>query len=177
VSIVATIALLIGVGVPADAARAATPSVVTPVATAEDAPALPSIDEPDVQPELPEGAFDIPSPVDETVGAPQPVAPVAPPERTSAVAAWEKRSVPTSGMEVVAESEDSAQYRSPSGGTVTHLTTDPTRARDDDGDWVDVNTSVSRRGDEWTVADHPLEPVFRGGERRGSRGDRVARGA
>ncbi|WP_314455390.1 PA14 domain-containing protein, partial [uncultured Microbacterium sp.] len=163
VSIVATIALLIGVGAPADAARAATPSVVTPVATAEDAPALPSTDEPDAQPELPEGAFDIPSPVDETVEAPQPVAPVTPPERTSAVAQWEKRSVPTSGMEVVAESESSAQYRSPSGGTVTHLTTDPTRARDHDGDWVDVNTSVSRRGDEWTVTDHPLAPVFRGG--------------
>lgn len=163
VSTVATFALLVGIGVPADAARAAAPSVDSPVATAEEAPALPSTDEADAPPELPQGAFDIPSPVDETVEAPQPVAPVTPPETASTVDAWEKRSVPTTGLDVVAESEDSAQYRGPSGGTVTHLSTEPVRAQDGVGDWVDVNTSVSRRGDEWTVTDHPLAPVFRGG--------------
>ncbi len=35
--------------------------------------------------------------------------------------------------------------------------------QDDAGDWVDVNTSVSRHGDEWKVEDHPLAPVFSGG--------------
>ncbi len=146
-----------------DAARAATPPADVSVVTAADSPALPSVDEPGVEPDLPEGSFDVAPTVDAAVDALPHVEPVSPPERTAAVAEWEKRSVPMSGMDVVAESEDSAQYRIPSGGTVTHLTTEPTRVRDDGGEWVDVNTSVSRLGDEWTVADHPLAPVFHGG--------------
>lgn len=162
VSTVATLALLVGIAVPMDAARASTPPVEAPAVTMDEAPALPSTDEQGGQPELPQGAFDIPAPVDSAVEPPQ-LDPVSPPETSAAVGEWETRTIPTAGLEVVDESENSVQYRRPSGGTVTHLSTDPTRARDDDGDWVEVNTSVSRRGDEWTVTDHPLAPIFRGG--------------
>lgn len=163
IAILVTLALLVGIGLPTDVARAATTPGDSVVATGADAPALPSTDESDSPPQLPEGSFDTSEPADAVVGTTEPPAPISPPDRAPAVATWEKRSVPTSGMDVVSESEKAAQYRAPSGGTVTHLTTDPTRARDDEGEWVDVNTLVSRRADDWTVTDHPLAPVFRGG--------------
>nr|WP_154923947.1 hypothetical protein [Microbacterium testaceum] len=163
VSIVATVALLLGIAVPTDAARASVPWAKAIVETVDEAPALPSTDEQGSQPELPQGSFDISDPIDAAVEPLQPLPPVSPPEVTAAVGEWENRTVPTAGLETIEQSETSAQYRRPSGGTITHLSADPTRARNGDGDWVDVNTSVSRRGDDWTVADHPLEPVFRGG--------------
>lgn len=157
------LAVLVGVAVPIDAARASTPLEETPAVTIDDAPALPSTDEQGGQPELPQGSFDIPAPVDAAEEPSQPLAPVSPPEPAAAVGEWERRTVPTAGLEVVGESESSTQYRGPSGANVTHLSTGPTHARNDAGEWVDAKTALSRRGDKWIVSDHPLAPVFRGG--------------
>ncbi|WP_144785580.1 PA14 domain-containing protein, partial [Microbacterium sp. BH-3-3-3] len=162
VSTVATLALVVGIGVPTDAARASTEPVDTPPVSVNSAPALPATEEASVEPQVPEGALDIPD-VDPVPADLPTLEPISSGGKGAAVAEWEQRSIPTSGLDVVSESESSTQYRTSSGGTVTHLSTEPTRAKDEDGDWVDVNTSVSRRGDEWTVADHPLSPVFHGG--------------
>ncbi|OZD38568.1 hypothetical protein CH252_32015 [Rhodococcus sp. 06-1477-1B] len=161
VSAVAILALLVGTAVPADAARATTGRSEALSASVDDAPALPSIDEVTAPPQLPEGRLDGATDVDpDPVESPS-LEPISPPVRGAAA---ESDDVPmsTSGLDVVAESENSTQYARPSGGTVTRLSTEPLRAHDSDGDWTDVNTSVSRRGDEWTVTDHPLAPVFRG---------------
>jgi large repetitive protein len=164
VSVLATVSLLIGVAVPLDAAMAVAPATLRPEeAPREDTPALPSIDEATPVPQLPEGSFAIPSDKMLPTGADEVVPAPAPPPRSDAVAEWEKRSVDTSGLRPVDESEDATRYTNASGATVTRVSSEPERAQDDDGEWVDVNTSVSQDGDEWTVRNHPLDPVFRGG--------------
>ncbi|MEV7766520.1 PA14 domain-containing protein [Microbacterium sp. NPDC086615] len=164
VSVLATVSLVIGVAVPLDAAMAVAPATVRPAeASREDTPALPSTDETAPVPQLPEGSFAIPFdktlPRDSTEVIPD----VTSPPVSDAVAEWEKRSVDTSGLRRIDESEDATRYTNASGSTVTRVSSEPERARDDNGEWVDVNTSVSRDGDDWTVRDHPLAPVFRGG--------------
>ncbi|MEV7874681.1 PA14 domain-containing protein [Microbacterium sp. NPDC089188] len=164
-SVLATVALVVGVGVPANAAVAVSRAdTSSPLASPDDAPALPSIDEASTAPALPAGSFTIPPvpvPADDTTTV-VPVAIERPPV-SDAVAEWEKRSVPASGLHPIHESEGVSSYTSGSGSTVTRVSSEPERARADGGEWVDVNTSVSRDGDTWRVKDHPLEPVFRGG--------------
>ncbi|KTS62630.1 hypothetical protein NS206_09900 [Microbacterium testaceum] len=160
----ATVSLVIGVAVPLDAATALAPATLRPAEVPhEDTAALPSTDEAAPVPQLPEGSFAIPSdktlPRDHTEVIPDPT----PPPVSDAVAEWEKRSVDTSGLRRVDESEESTRYTNASGATVTRVSSEPERARDDNGEWADVNTSVSRDGDDWTVQNHPLDPVFRGG--------------
>ncbi len=158
VSVVTTAALLVGFAVPVDAAQAASqPDAVAPVT---DGPALPSTDEASTAPQLPAGSFDIPSPpTDVPTSAVETVTP--PP--TSEVPLDQSFTPSTDGLEIIDESETSTTYRAPSGGEITRLTTDPERASEGDGAWSDINTSVSRDGQTWTVDDHPLAPVFRGG--------------
>ncbi|MDU0328039.1 PA14 domain-containing protein [Microbacterium sp. KSW2-21] len=157
-SVVTTAALLVGFAVPVDAAQAASqPDAVAPVT---DGPALPSTDEASTAPQLPAGSFDIPSPpTDVPTSAVETVTP--PP--TSEVPLDQSFTPSTDGLEIIDESETSTTYRAPSGGEITRLTTDPERASEGDGAWSDINTSVSRDGQTWTVDDHPLAPVFRGG--------------
>lgn len=163
-AIIATLALLIGVGVPPDAAMAVSRAEVSSAGTSPaDAPALPSVDETADAPALPSGSFaipDAPAPIEQ----PEHAVAVESPPVSDAVAAWENRTVPTSGLRPLDTTEDTTSWTSRSGSTVTRVSSEPERARADDGEWVDVNTAVSREGDTWTVKDHPLEPVFHGGE-------------
>lgn len=162
-SLVTALALVVGVGIPLDAATAVTRAQTPPVAERpDDAPALPSVDETADDPDLPSGSFDIPDTPDVIEPTEAPAAVERPPI-SDAVAEWEKRSVPTSGLRLTDESEDSTRFTSDSGSTVTRISSEPERTQAEDGEWVDVNTAVSRDGDEWRVKDHPLEPVFRGG--------------
>lgn len=152
--------------VPLDAATALSRvQVASSQPTPADAPALPATDEPPARPALPEGSSAVVD--DDGAGAREQNPPLAvePPPVADAVAEWQKRSVPTDGLRVVDESEDTTSYVAGSGSTVTRVSSEPERTRSDDGGWVDVNTSVSRDGDDaWTVEDHPLAPVFRGGD-------------
>ncbi|MEZ3155338.1 PA14 domain-containing protein [Microbacterium sp. BWR-S6Y] len=162
-SLVTAVALVVGVGVPLDAATAVTRVQTPPVdVRPDDAPALPSVDETADDPDLPSGSFDIPDTPDVIEPAEAPAAVERPPI-SDAVAEWEKRSVPTSGLRLTDESEDSTRFTSDSGSTVTRISSQPERAQAEDGEWVDVNTAVSRDGDGWRVKNHPLDPVFRGG--------------
>ncbi|MBD8478727.1 PA14 domain-containing protein [Microbacterium sp. CFBP 8794] len=164
-SIVATIVLMVGTAVPFDAAMAVSRVVVSAAApSTADAPALAASDEPSPPPALPDGSFAIPASTDVADGAEPAVVPaIEPPPVGAAVHEWERRRVPTSGLRPVDETEDTTRYVSGTGSTVTRVSSTPERAQNDDGTWVDVNTSVSRDGADWTVDDHPLSPVFRGG--------------
>ena len=163
-SVVATVSLVVGVAVPVDAAMAVAPATLRPAEVRpEDTAALPSIDEDAPAPQMPEGSFDIPSDKTLPTGGDEAIPPLAPPPVSDAVAEWEKHSIDTTGLRPIDESEDATRYTNASGATVTRVSSEPERARDDNGEWVDVNTSVAREGDDWTVRNHPLDPVFRGG--------------
>lgn len=107
VSVVSIVAMVVGVSVPAEAASLTVPSSA---AQAEEQPALPAGEAPVAEASVPEGTFDTSS---EDV-APEPVSTVAPaaPVTTS----FESSGIDRDGLEVVSRTEDSTTYRTPDTG-------------------------------------------------------------
>ncbi len=162
-SVVVIASLAIGVGVPIDAATAVSRVGAVSAPSVDDAPALAATAVPEPEPSLPSGTSDLgDDPIAAATGEAQPPTISAPPVG-AAVAEWEQHHVPTSRLQAVEQSEDTTRFTAPSGSTVTRITSEPEKARDEDGQWVDVNTAVSRDGEGWSVANHPLSPVFHGG--------------
>jgi hypothetical protein len=156
------LALVLSLSTPAGAAGAAQGTMVEAVAAEKDSPALPATDEPGPTPEVPEGDFDVPQ--DATAGAVDPatVEPLTPPAPTDEVTDAEDADVSQTRLTVVSQTESSTTYESADGATVTHLSTGSINVENADGEWVEPNTELSQSGDEWTVQDHPLSPVFSG---------------
>jgi len=150
VSAVAIFALLVGVGVPAQAAEV---PVSEPPVEVNEQPALPAGEAPEVVASVPEGSFDAPT---EEV-APEPVSTVAPaaPVTTS----FESSKIDHDNLEVVSRAEDSTTYRTPDGGLAKYLTPGPQNVETDEG-WKEINTDLSSADDGWKVDDHPLSPEF-----------------
>lgn len=102
-SVVTAVALVVGVAIPFDAALAITrvgaSSAGIPLG---DAPALPSVDETAESPAMPSGSFSIPDTPDVVEPTEAPAAVERPPI-SDAVAEWEKRSVPTTGLRLTDE--------------------------------------------------------------------------
>ncbi|MDF2582197.1 MAG: hypothetical protein K0R33_840 [Mycobacterium sp.] len=165
VSVVAVWALLVGIVVPdpAVAVTATEESSDTPVDVG-DLPALPSSAVPSIEPSIPAGdtedpgALPAPAIVDMT-------APAAP----SAIDAG--GSVDEGGLEVVSRSETVTTFERADGATVQRISETPLNARTDDGEWVDIDTSVESVDGGWEVGAHPLRPKFKN---RADRDDAVA---
>lgn len=145
VSIVTVCALVVGVVSPATAASAEekeAPAATTP-------PALPSEPAPALEPTAPTGEFAPLGPVPTTSPSPHE-------ERAEAA---ELQGVDTAGMDVVSRSEFRTTYGDEDGSRVAEISFEPLNAKVD-GDWVEVDTSVSDAGDGWEVERHPLSPEF-----------------
>lgn len=69
--------------------------------------------------------------------------------------------VDRSGLEVVSRSETVTSFERADGSRVKRISLVPINAKDDDGDWVEIDTDLASADDGWRVAAHPLRPVFR----------------
>lgn len=150
VSVLATVALIIGVAVPA---QAAVPEVRSAHSEVEQ-PALPGDEPQEEAPKVPGGSFDASS---EGPIAPESVSTTAPSAPPSAPAA--PTDVDRSNLEVLSRTEDSTTYRLPNGGLTEYLTPGPQNVKTGDG-WKEINTDLSSASDGWKVDDHPLSPEF-----------------
>ncbi|MDT0116622.1 PA14 domain-containing protein [Microbacterium sp. PRF11] len=114
---------------------------------------------------MPDGDLTVPQDATD-VAAPEAVVPIVAPTPVAAPKGL-TGGVPENGLTQVGQTESSTDYESKTGSTVTHLSTDPLQVRNENGQWVRPQTSLSRAGGEgedvWTVGNHPLSPVFKGG--------------
>ncbi|MFS0794508.1 PA14 domain-containing protein [Microbacterium sp. 1P10AE] len=163
VSVIAIAAMVVGVGVPAEAAGFAVPASAEqadadPTLSAEDAPALPSEPVESVAPEVPAGDLsgDVPPPLTEPA-TPEPLDPsTAPTGEPSDIDA----DIDIANLEVVSRTETTTTYETESGHTVKRLSVDPLNARGEDGKWTEIRTDLEGTGHGWEVPDHPLNPEF-----------------
>lgn len=150
VSTVAIFALLVGVGVPAQAAEVAAPA---PPAEVSEQPALPAGEVPEAQASVPQGTFD--GSVEDV--APEPVSTVAP--VAPVTSSFESSKIDHDNLEVVSRTEDSTTYRTADGGFAQYLTPGLQNVETDQG-WKQINTDLSSAEAGWKVDDHPLSPGF-----------------
>lgn len=150
VSTVAIFALVLGVGVPVQAAEASAPD---PVAEPIEQPALPAGEGPAEDASVPEGAFDTPAndTTPESIATEAPTAPVT--------TSFESSDLNHANLEVVSRNEDSTTYRTADGGTARYLTPGPQNIKTGEG-WKEINTDLSTADEGWKVDDHPLSPEF-----------------
>ncbi|MGN8552568.1 UNVERIFIED_CONTAM: hypothetical protein OHV15_08290 [Microbacterium sp. SLM126] len=145
VSVVVSVALVVGLIAPVDVARAE--DTPTPAATV--APVLPSSPSPRNDPTTPDGDF---APVESAETAPADE--VAPP-----AAGQDFGAADPAGMDVVSRSEFLTTYGEEDGSRVARISLEPLNA-EVDGEWVEIDPAVAAVDDGWEVERHPLSPEF-----------------
>lgn len=157
-SVVAVWALLVGAVIsdPAVAAAAVMAAEEAPETSVDvaDLPALPSSPVPSIEPTVPEGDSGEP----EALPVPAVVDMTAPDSPTAADA---DGAVDEGGLEVVSRTETVTTFERADGATVKRISETPINAQADDGEWVEINTSVAGVDGGWEVQAHPLRPVFK----------------
>ena len=158
-SVATVIALVLGLVSPASAsvvvsATSQTEESAPPPGDIADVPALESDPLPPQTPTSEVGEFEIPATPPTEVAPPPPITDgpsdsVEPANRTTA-------------GEVVDEDEFSTTVKTGDGRFKTTISREPQRARDEDGEWADISTTLDDTGDGWAVDTHPLEPEFAG---------------
>lgn len=117
-------------------------------------PALSSGEVSDPEPQVPAGESEPAKPLPSPLVIDSSSAPVA------ENAPGEGEPIDVSGLQVVARTETSTTYERPDGAKIQQLSQSPVNVKNDDGEWVEINTSLESTRGTWQVEDHPLSPRF-----------------